>query len=84
MYHLLSDKLNQWKYKPPRFNDKPEGVAQVFIIESRWGFSIDSNLSESKWLSFLKSWKRTDWFKIGICEFCIKNSRISKSFQCSV
>ena len=26
----------------------------------------------------------TDWFKIAICEFCKKNSRISKIFQGSV
>ena len=36
-------------------SDRPEGVAQGFIIES-WGglnFSMDSNLSESIWFIFL-------------------------------
>jgi len=44
MYHLLSDKLNQWKYKPPRdsmINPKaypkclslnPEGVFPLILI----------------------------------------------------
>ena len=45
-------------------------------VNGQWMYHLLSDkleLMESKWHSFLKSWKRTDWFKIGICEFCKKN-----------
>jgi len=41
MYQLLSDKLESMEILTPEgFNDKPEGVAQGFIIESRGGLNF--------------------------------------------